>query len=255
MTINAKSESQPPLDTNSSTYYVSDYSKLSLAELWQQRSRNPFRMLFVARLLVAKITRRPQRRGVPSLHDNLKHIELSEIPENVRHDIEPAIRSLQSAGFAVRLVRSGLRSKGNYGYGVQLLSADRLSLASIAFAHVTVGQHAKAETAVGIATYRQRGRTILTSNAPRRIKSPPEIQVNRLVGATPEQLLIRHRKSLLNCTDAVVIRDEEIADRVQSFSRRFNEFQIGRGFYVPANSEEMIRYRDQIISPGFFEIS
>jgi hypothetical protein len=246
-------QSQQPVATNPDTYYVFDYSRLSFAEIWSQRGLNPFRILFLANILVGKFTHRPRRGGVPTLYENNKHIEFNEIPERVLSDIAPVIRSLQSAGYAVRLVQTGTKSKGSLGYGVHLLSADRLSVANVVFAQVIGVRHTRVETAVSIATRRQNGRMLITSNAPARIKSPPECQIKRFVGVPAEQLVGHHRQRLLNCTDAVVVREGEFAERARAFLRRFNEFQIGRGFHAPANSEEMGRYRDQIVAPGFFE--
>jgi len=246
--------SQRPVATNFPTYYVCDYSKLSVSELWQSTTLNPFRLLYLAKLLVTKVSRQSVRGGVPSLHDNVKQIEFNEIPENIMREIDAPIRAFQSAGFSTRLAQTTTRSKGNFAYGVHLVSADRLSIAGVVFARAAVGHFTKSEIASGIYTHRRNGQVIVTSNAPPRINSPTEMRVERMVGATVDQLVARHRKRILDCADAIVVNETVISDHVLAQARRLREFYINRGFHVPANAEEKSRYREQIVAPGVFEI-
>lgn len=246
-------QSQQPVVANPRTYYVFDYSKLSLLEIWQQRSLNPFRLIALANILAAKSIRHSRRGGVPSLFENIKRIELGEIPEQIRRDIDPLIRSLQSAGYSARLAQTTTKAKGDYAYGVHFLSSDRLSTAAVIFARVKTSKTAPPEIGVGIWTYRLNGQTFSTSNRPLRIKAPPELRVEHRVGATVEQLVARHRNRVLSWTDAIVVSDTDFDDRVSAMAQRNREYQIGRGFFAPATSQEMVRYRDRIIAPGYFE--
>lgn len=245
----AKIRAPSQQDSATPTYYVSDHSKLTIVELWRLgKGKRAF--IGKSMILLAKLLRTPVRSGVPRLYDNAKFVEFDEIPDEIRRDMEALNRSLQSAGFVARLAQKMTLSKGNFGYAVYLRSADGLSNAAVMTVRASAGHLSHSETAVTVSTRRQNGSAIGTTNTQPRLKDPPELKMEYLSGATPEKVVARHRRRLLDCVDAIPLRDEDYADKILSWTRRYKEFQIERGILVPATPEEMVRYQDQITPIG-----
>jgi hypothetical protein len=227
------------------TYYVTDQAKLTLLEIMRLSNRMP-----TPKLLLAKLLGKPVRAGVPTLYDNVKQIEFDGIPDDVRAEMEPLTRALQSARFTRVLAQKVCHSKGHIGFATYLRSEDRLSAAAVVVARISTGSTSRSETVLHVNSRRLDESVISTTNARPRLKSPPEIRAEYLAGAKPDKVLARHQRRLLNCTDVVPVSEAEYADKVLERIRRNRDFQVERGVFVPATAEEMVRYQDQIVQYG-----
>jgi hypothetical protein len=233
------------------TYYVNDFSKLEIAELWRLASG---KRAYMAKCmaLFAKLRGNQMRRGVPSLYDNAKLIDPQDIPENFLRSMESRIAALESAGFVRSLSQQAAQSKRVRGFSVHLLSADRLSAASVIAVQGWIGNPVPIESTITIATRRCDGVVFGMTDARRRLKQPPEVKIQHLSHATPDQLIAKHRRQIVNCVDAETIKNEELAEKLVSRRHRQIEFQVSRGVFVPATADEMNRHRVQIVPYGEF---
>src|SRR6478752_6110913 len=93
----AKNQETGPSD-KTPTYYVYDFSKLTLAELWRLAGgKRTYLAKFM--VLLTKLRGKPMRRGVPSLYDNVKFVEFQDIPKNFLCPMKTGIDALESAGY------------------------------------------------------------------------------------------------------------------------------------------------------------
>ncbi len=231
-------------------YYVLDHSKSSVGELWRFCIRNPSRLSYVVRVLVAKLFHRLVRSGIPVLLDNAGLVDLHEIPQEIRCIIEPIIRSLESAGFKQILAVREIMAQGVGGFNVVHLSADRICWARIVAFQVSGAAKVRSEKTLAIYTSRQNGSMLCTTDNPLQLSQHPELAMERLAGATPQQLIDRHRRRVLDCADAQTISEAGFRDMIVSRLQRAYDDEIERHGFVPATSEEIQHYQDQIVLPS-----
>jgi hypothetical protein len=228
-------------------YYVIDYSKVSLSELWSLCGTKPSRWSFMIEVLAAKILHRPMRSGPPVLLYNVRIIDLAEIPDEIRRDIEAIIRSLEPMGFKRILAVSLIMAKRVTGFAAVLLSADGLYWARVdAFQG---GNDDRLRNHLAFYTRRRDGHWLCTTTSHLQYKDDASAR-ERLPGASPDQLLQRHRRRVLDCTDAQPIREADLRDSfVKSFQRFDCEKEKRHGF-VPATTAEIQQYHSDIFIPG-----
>jgi hypothetical protein len=245
---NSHEASQPD---ETPTYYVYDFSKLTLAELWRLASgRGAFAIK--GTMLLAKLSGKPMRRGVPSLYDNVRFIDFQEIPDDFLRTMKPGIDALESAGYVRSLAQKSAQSNRVRGYSAHLLSSDRLSAASVTAIQGWIGKPVPIVNSISISSRRSNGIVLKTTGRRSGINHPPEIKTLHLTRAPSDQIIARHRRRIVDCADAQPINNAEYADKVVKWRRRYTEFQVARGLFVPATPDEMNRHRDQIVPFGEF---
>jgi hypothetical protein len=167
------------------TYYIVDFAKISLREVSWLRRQRVFSTRSVFRVLIAKLLRRPLRSGNPVLLDNVEIVQLQDIPDAVRREIQSAIAALQAAGFKqIFAVREAL-SKKSCVCGIAFITADRLSWAEITVSHSRDCDISCMNRTVTIYTRRRDDHAICTSDRAFRTYNHIDLQVLPESGIEP----------------------------------------------------------------------
>jgi hypothetical protein len=231
-------------------YFVHDYSKIGFVEAYRlafiAAKRQHLATLAAIVHIVKKVLRRPMRDGLLFQSVGPKFIELGHIPPEVTSVQEPFVNSLAAAGFAPILAIKSTSQQGS-GYGLIMRSNDGLSVANVTFVQVAskiTQRRERVLTRAGlrVTSRRTNGDTIVTTNAAPGIRLPSDIKILYLKRASSEEVIARHRRQIADLADIEFIRRDDVPTRVLERHRLLFEFQVGRGFYVPATEGEIRRY-------------
>src|SRR5262245_38186619 len=223
-------------------YYVTDHAKASFSEILRMAKGavkiNPVAMIGIAVILCHKLVGRSFRHGPPFLLDERREfIDATGIPPNVRAKLEPFIKPLIDAGFTQILACRHIESQ-TASYTLVMEHFDHLQIASVAFVESLHTEMQFERTVTSIASKRSDETTLSTTNMRRGIDFPPEMKIEFLTGASVAQLIDAHRRRISDITDIVVIRPDDLISKPEEMDK-FTEFQVKRGYFVPATDAEI----------------
>jgi hypothetical protein len=229
---------QPPAQA---TFYKIDSRRLTLGECWGL-SPNPFAFLLVAVLKLLRV-RLFGSWALPRA-ESLTLLRPEQVPDAVHEQWRGAIEVCRSHGLDVQFYYT-LPTLGSTWkcYEAALLGPDGRTLAVLALVRTRRRGSTAEELALACVSRLPGGRLLITTDARRRLHTPPENVIEHMPGYSAFEVLERHRERFAEHErDMAAFEPAKLEAFLVAMSNRALDFHARRGVYVPMTEEEMSRH-------------
>jgi hypothetical protein len=220
-------------------YFRTDVTRLSFGELWRISSRFPVFLNGCMRKILG--VRRPPRHAF--YHEEaVIVVPVDEVPSAARRVLEMRVEQLERLGARLLFYQTVRSTRNVAGYSAVLLPPEHNAVILLTWVRVeTTGRPAKQSSTCAISSRLEDGTFLSTSDHRGHFDPAPLFKVQRLRGATPEEVLDRHQEALTQAAAvALPVENEEHAKHFLVESRRctFN-WHLSRGVWVPLTPAEL----------------
>jgi hypothetical protein len=228
----------PTAGVAESSFYKTVATKATFRELWWNTRPNVLLFAIAAVLKVLRV-RLPAPFGFAP--ENLRLIDVEELPIGPQRALADLLEQCRRLGFTPRFAEVLPCAGDAEGYGVLLANHDGTMFAAANCARFI----RRLDIYVTFVSRLSSGLRIGTTNAPRRLLSPPGVEGQYLTGARADELLRTHQSRLLEIGDAwpVAMNDTALRQFVHEMERQSLEFHQGRGVWVRMTIGEVDRLR------------